>query len=125
MTAPRAVSLCIINHNGAEHLRGALLAVQEQDWSFSEILLIDNASDDASLEIARAICPKVELVCLPQNLGPGAARNAGFRMAKNDLVLFQDNDIRLCKETVAELANHLHTHQDALLVTPRSQCVQC
>jgi GT2 family glycosyltransferase len=119
MTAPPAVSLCIINHNGAEHLKKAFLAVQEQEWPFDEILLIDNASDDASLEIARAMRPTVELVCLPGNLGPGAARNAGFRVARNDLILFQDNDIRLCEETVAELAKHLHAHQSALLVTPR------
>jgi len=119
MSVPRAVSLCIINHNGAEHLKEAFLAVQEQEWPFAEILLIDNASNDASLEIARTMCPEAELVCLPQNLGPGAARNAGFRMAKNDLILFQDNDIRLCKETMAELMKHLHTHQSALLVAPR------
>lgn len=119
MTAPRAVSLCIINYNGAEHLRAAFLAVQEQEWPFAEILVIDNASKDASLEIARTMCPEAELVCLPQNLGPGAARNAGFRRAKNDFILFQDNDIRLCKETVAALTKHLHTHQCALLVTPR------
>ena len=119
MTAPPAVTLCIINHNGAEHLREAFRAVEAQDWPFAEILLIDNASDDSSLEVARVMCPKASLISLPRNLGPGAARNAGFRSAANDLILFQDNDVCLCKNTLDQLIKHLKNHWDALLVTPR------
>ena len=119
MTAQPAVTLCIINYNGAEHLKMAFRALKEQDWPFSEILLVDNASDDDSREVARDLYPEVNIVCLPSNLGPGAARNAGFREARNDLILFQDNDVRLCTQTVAELTKQLAMDRDALLVTPR------
>jgi GT2 family glycosyltransferase len=119
MSTRPAVTLCIINYNGAEHLKEAFRALQEQDWPFSEILLIDNASDDDSREVARDLCPEVNIVCLPSNLGPGAARNAGFHKARNDLILFQDNDVRLCTQTVAELTKQLALHLDTLLVTPR------
>lgn len=119
MTKQPAVTLCIINHNGVDHLKKAFLALQEQNWPFDEILLVDNASDDASLEVARTLCPEVNIERLPENLGPGVARNVGFRIARNDLIVFQDNDVRLCTNTVGELANHLQIHTDALLVAPR------
>ena len=50
MTQLPNVTLCIINHNGAEHLRAAFGAIRAQSWPFAEILLIDNASDDSSLD---------------------------------------------------------------------------
>jgi GT2 family glycosyltransferase len=114
-----AVTLCIINHNGAEHLRKAFHAVQAQSWVFSEVLLVDNASSDDSLEVARAMCPEARVIQLPRNLGPGAARNAGFTAAAHDLILFQDNDIRLDIDTAEQLVSHLQTWPDALAVAPR------
>lgn len=113
------VTLCIINHNGAAHLRTALQAVRAQDWPFAELLLIDNASEDDSPAVAHTLCPDARLVRLVKNLGPGAARNAGFRSAAHDLILFQDNDICLRKGTAAQLVRYLQSRPGALLVTPR------
>ena len=56
MTQLPNVTLCIINHNGAEHLRAAFGAIRAQSWPFAEILLIDNASDDSSLDVTVALC---------------------------------------------------------------------
>lgn len=119
MTAKPAVSLCIVNHNGAEHLQDALVAAREQSCLFAEILLIDNASEDDSLAIANALCPAIRIIQLPHNVGPGGARNAGFAAARNDLILFQDNDIRLETDTAARLIGRLEASPGALVVAPR------
>lgn len=112
------VTLCIINYNGAEHLRAALTALREQSWPFSEVLLVDNASQDHSIEVARALYSDVRILRLPSNLGPGAARNAGFSAARCDLILFQDNDVRLGVDTAAVLVRRLRL-SNALAVAPR------
>lgn len=125
MTATRPqVTLCIINFNGAAHLCRAFAALEAQDWEFAEVLIVDNASEDGSLAVVQERCPRARLVQLPQNLGPGAARNAGFAAAAHDLILFQDNDVRLNTGTVARLVDCLYQrngagHGQALAVAPR------
>lgn len=118
-TTTPAVTLCIINRNGAEHLRLALAAARAQSWPFAELLLIDNASEDDSLAAASAVCPSIRVVQLPRNLGPGGARNEGFRAARHDLILFQDNDVRLAADTAATLIGRLQACPGALAVAPR------
>ena len=119
MTASVGVTLCIINFNGAGHLAPAFAALQAQSWPFGELLLIDNASDDGSPALARRLCPAVRVIELPVNRGPAAARNAGFAAATHDLILFQDNDVRLGVETGARLVAHLAEHPECLAVAPR------
>ena len=119
MTGTEPVTLCIVNYDGAEHLHELFRALREQDWVFDEILLIDNASQDASLVVAREHCPSARVIRLPENRGPAAARNAGFRDASNDWILFLDNDVRLRRDTVRLLVEYLQTRPGTLLVTPR------
>lgn len=88
-------TLCIINHNGERYLADTLAAATSDDQPFGEILLVDNASTDGSLEIARERFPGVRIVQLAANRGPGAARNAGAREAAHDRILFIDNDVVL------------------------------
>jgi GT2 family glycosyltransferase len=118
MTEP-AVTLCIINYNGAAHLPRALDAVRRQSWSFAEVLVVDNASADGSAARARELCPCVKVLQLPENRGPGAARNAGFAAARHDMILFQDNDVRLQTDTAALLLEEMRAHAGTFVVAPR------
>jgi GT2 family glycosyltransferase len=119
VTETTAVTLCIINYNGAEHLKSALSAVRAQAWKFADVLLVDNASEDDSLDVAKSLYPSIRIVRLPRNAGPAGARNAGFEAADNDLIIFQDNDIQLEPDTAARLVRRLQGSPGALLVAPR------
>lgn len=118
MTSSPAVTWCVINHNGAEHLEQAFQALKNQSWQFAEILLVDNGSDDDSLRVA-SLFSGIKVIQLRKNQGPGAARNAGFTAAKYDLILFQDNDIRLGKNTTRQLVELLLSKPDSFAVAPR------
>lgn len=113
------VTLCIINCNGVRHLPAAFDAIRTQSCSFAEVLLIDDASDDDSLDVALKACPQLRIVQLARKGGPAAARNAGIAAATSDLILFQDNDVRLGFDTAARLVNHLRENSQALVVAPR------
>ena len=119
MTVPPNVSLCIVNYNGADRLAVVFRAIERQSWPFAEVLMVDNASGDASVETARELDAGVRVLRLPGNHGPGAARNAGFAAASHDLIVFQDNDVQLGADTVAHLVAHLDAHPEALAVAPR------
>jgi GT2 family glycosyltransferase len=61
----------------------------------------------------------VAVLPLPVNGGPAVARNAGFRAARHDLILFADNDVAIGPDTPALLATALAARPDALVAMPR------
>jgi len=88
----------MVNYNGERYLPESLGSVYSQKDRFKEILLIDNASEDRSLEIVRTRFPDVKITCLDRNRGPGRARNVALRAAACDLILFVDNDVSLAPD---------------------------
>jgi GT2 family glycosyltransferase len=117
MTAP-AITLCLVNFDGAHYLPKALDAAQPHA-QFSEILVVDNASTDGSVPLLRSEYPHVRILRLDTNRGPAGARNAAFAAAHSDLILFQDNDIQLTPDCTAYLLAALQQSPGALLVAPR------
>ena len=88
-----SLAVCVINHQGRDVLASTLAAVRAQRPPPAEIVLVDNASTDGGPDLVRASFPEVRVVRLPENRGPGPARDAGYRAVAADLVGFVDNDV--------------------------------
>jgi GT2 family glycosyltransferase len=112
------VTLCIINYNGLAYLQEAISNVQALSSKFNEILVVDNASTDASLAYLDTV-DEITVLALPCNTGPAGARNAGFLRAKHDVILFQDNDIRLTEGAFEALYETLQHDTKIALTMPR------
>jgi glycosyltransferase involved in cell wall biosynthesis len=97
----------MVNYNGAPYLEASLGSVFAQRAQFTEILLIDNASEDNRLEIVRRHFAGVRIVPLTCNRGPAAARNVGFQAATADRILFIDNDVSLAVRCADRLTRAL------------------
>ena len=67
-------------------------SVLRQSAPPAEILIVDDASDDESLDAATRMGSAVRTVRLPQNTGPAGARNAGWRAATQAYLAFLDAD---------------------------------
>ncbi len=119
MTVAAPITLCIINYNGEPYLQRTLLAAQRSSVRFAEVVLVDDASTDRSLELVRACYPEARIVTRERNGGPGAARNDGFRLATRDLILFADNDVELDPECAGRLRAELAARPGALVAMPR------
>jgi GT2 family glycosyltransferase len=117
MTPP--VTLCIINYNGERHLPRTMEAARRSALRFDEVLLVDDASPDRSVALVRECWPEVKILAQQTNGGPGAARNAGYRAARNELVLFIDNDVALTPECAGRLRSALLARPDAAAAMPR------
>ncbi len=93
----RSASVVIPNWNGRDLLEKYLpsvIAAMASNPS-NEILLVDNGSTDASADFVRERFPQVTVLALPRNLGFGGGSNAGFRAAKNDIVVLLNSDMRV------------------------------
>lgn len=87
--APR-VSVVICAFNAERTLEACLRSVEALRYPSYEIVLVNDGSQDATLDIARRH-PRVRIVSQP-NLGLSAARNAGVRAASGEIVAFTDAD---------------------------------
>jgi glycosyltransferase involved in cell wall biosynthesis len=86
-----SVSVILPVKNGALYLVESLRSVIEQDYPPLEILLFDNASTDATPEIARTFS-EVRYLRNDPELSIAATRNAGIRMARGALIGFASHD---------------------------------
>ena len=92
-TVKPAVSVVIPTYNRAHSIERSIQSVLRQTFADFELIIVDDGSTDGTQDLVRAIKdPRVRLVSMPQNGGPGAARNLGIREAVADWVAFQDSD---------------------------------
>ncbi len=93
MTAERLISVVVPNRNGAATIGRCLAAAFASDHRRFEVVVVDDASDDGSLEIIRGFPCK--LVRLERHAGVSRARNAGAAASSGELLLFIDADCLL------------------------------
>ncbi|PYT16716.1 MAG: glycosyl transferase [Acidobacteria bacterium] len=93
----KAASIVIPNWNGRDLLGKYLPSVISsiEAYPAGEVIVIDNGSTDGSAEFIRLNFPQVRLIALEKNLGFGGGSNAGFREARNDVVVLLNSDMRV------------------------------
>lgn len=111
---------CVVNHEGADKLSACLEGVRAQGDAIARVLVVDDASTDRGVALVRDRYPEMEVVELPVNRGPAAARNAGYRAADGARVLFVDNDVVLEPGCAARLARALDEDERAVIAMPRT-----
>ncbi len=99
MPEERFISVVIPNRNGAATIGRCLNAAFASDYGRFEVVVVDDGSEDSSIEVIRAFPCK--LVRLERHGGVSKARNAGARASSGELLVFIDNDCLLGRETLS------------------------
>ena len=100
------VAVCTVTWNSAPELPGCLESIGRLDHRPLEIVLVDNASRDGSLEVAKRHAPAgipFEAVALPENLGFAAGMNAAIARTEAPFVLTLNADARPAPDYVTRL----------------------
>ena len=126
MHAP--ISVIIPCFNAASFLERAVNSVLNQSYAPAQIILIDDASGDSSLDVMHHLKNKhpsanIQIDSMSQNSGPGAARNRGWELASEPWLAFLDADdawhpdkLRIQWEWISshldvQLVGHLHNQE--------------
>ena len=114
-------SVIIPCHNAAAYLDEAIGSVLAQDRPADEIIVIDDASSDSSLAVARkweALRPRLIRVFEADLRHPGRIRNIGAELASGDALLFLDADDVLGEDALRALLATVERNREAVAIGP-------
>lgn len=97
------VSVIIVSWNGLHWLKKNLKTFEKVTYKNYEIILVDNASTDGTVEWVKQRYPNVRILKLLKNEGFAEANNRGFEISKGKFVLFLNNDVEVTPSFISEL----------------------
>ena len=108
------LSIIIVNYNVKEFLQNLLHSVNKAAQDIShEIIIVDNGSDDGSVELIQQKFPDVKLIINEKNLGFGKANNIAMKQAAGEYFLLLNPDTLLSEDTLKEMMSFLKKQPDA------------
>lgn len=113
------LAVVVVNYNTRNLLRACLASVVERAASIPlELVVVDNASVDGSVDAVRKDFPQVVVIANQENRGFGAACNQAIRRTASPLVLLLNSDARLTPQALSAL-------RDCMIQHPRCGAAGC
>ena len=107
------LSVIIVNYNVKEFLQNLLHSIEKSSSNISkEIIVIDNASDDGSVEVIKEKFPSIKLIENKINFGFGRANNQGLAISKGKYILFINPDCIVSEDTVINMISFFESHTE-------------
>lgn len=106
------VSVIVPVYNRVRFLTFCLESLVLQNYSNYEIIVVDDASQDGSVEIAKRF--PVKCVQLKNNMGSAHARNVGVRLASGEYLAFIDSDCCAKRDWISKMVGYLEQIPDCV-----------
>lgn len=110
------VSAVIVNYNPGENLIKCVKSVSE---SVREIIIVDNASSDGSLERILNLYPSIKLIKNEENEGFSRGANIGILNSKYEYLLIMNPDVFIEKNSIHLLTKCLEEEEGVGIVSPK------
>ncbi len=111
------VSVIIVAWNVRNFLQNCLESIyKETEGVEFEVIYVDNASEDKSVEMVREHFPEANIIQNTQNKGFVVANNQGIEAAKGRYVLLLNSDTVILDNAIAKTIEFADTHPEAAVV---------
>lgn len=105
------LSIIIVNYNAGPFLSRNLSSIKKFLANLPhEVIVVDNASSDASVQLLKEHFPEVRLIENKRNLGFAAAVNQGIRQSIGEFVLWLNPDSELLDANLSQVIQYLRIH---------------
>lgn len=100
------LSIIIVNYNVKDFLQSLLLSLNKALKNITnEIIIVDNASTDGSVELIKNNFQNIILIANKENLGFSKANNQGLKISKGKYLLLINPDTIVSEDTISEMIN--------------------
>ncbi|MBI2252241.1 MAG: glycosyltransferase family 2 protein [Armatimonadetes bacterium] len=114
------LSVIIVNWNAKDTLESCLNSLKEDLAGIkNEIFVVDNNSQDGSINLIKEKFHEVNLIENKENLGFSKANNQALRISKGEFILILNPDTFIFKGTIKKLINFIKINTHAGMVGPK------
>jgi len=113
------ISIIIVNYNGQSFLADCLESVFRSDYPNFEVILVDNCSNDESINIVKNKFNDIKIIINKKNLGFAKANNIGIKQADGEAYLLLNNDTIIHPELITKLSSELFSSKNIGIVGPK------
>lgn len=120
------LSIVVLTWNGQDLLLDCLRSLDREVRARAdsgriecEVIVVDNGSNDGTVEAVRERFPWAELVALPRNVGFAAGNNAGLQKARGRVIVLLNNDTLALPDGLERCVRFLEAHPDVGVVGPQ------
>ena len=113
------ISVIIVNWNGLKWLKPCLDSLYNQTYKNFEIIFVDNASTDKSVELIEKNYPQAIIIKNKENLGFAEANNMGLKNARGKFIFLLNNDTVLEKNCLEILLKTIKKIPNAGILQPK------
>ncbi|MHC5719305.1 MAG: glycosyltransferase family 2 protein, partial [Nostoc sp.] len=115
-----SVSIILVNYNGAGILADCLNSIEKFiDIPNYEIIVVDNASSDGSVELIAEQFPEVSLLKQAKNSGFGTGNNAGAKLASGEFLFLLNTDTVLNSNILPHLIELMEADPQVGIIGPK------
>lgn len=104
------ISIIMPMYNSEAYLKEAISSCLNQTYRNIELLIIDDGSQDKSIDIVKELMlsdSRIKLFTTPSNQGPAVARNIGLDNAHGDYITFLDSDDFIVQDKLEKQFNYM------------------
>ncbi len=114
------LSIVVLSWNTRDLLRACLASLRAAEQPEpTEVIVVDNASDDGSADMVAAEFPEVVLLCNAENQGFARGCNQGMELSTGEYVLLLNSDTEVRGRVLVRLVEFLDAHREYGAAAPR------
>ncbi len=102
------ISVVIVTYNAAKYIDACLTSVLTSSWKPLEIIVVDNASTDNSLEKLKKFKQKITLYALTENIGYTGGNNYAAARAQGKYAFFLNPDTKVTSDVFGPLVSAIN-----------------
>lgn len=114
------ISIIIVNWNTKELLLKCVSSIEQEINQYKvEIIVVDNASNDGSVQALKDFYPHVKLIQNKENLGFAKANNIGIKSSSGKYVCLANSDVELRDDCLFRMYDYMDKHQQIAVLGPK------
>ncbi|MCX7832909.1 MAG: glycosyltransferase family 2 protein, partial [Ignavibacteria bacterium] len=113
---PKELSIIIVNYNTTEFIKNCINSIKSNiNQKDFEIIVVDNNSDDRSIESLTDEYPDVKFIWQNSNRGFGAGCNIGIKNSESQYILLLNPDIEVKTNAIEILLQYIKSHHEVAI----------
>lgn len=115
------VSVCILSFKGKDVVENCLSSVYEYSKDLNkEVIVVDNNSNDGTVEMIKAQFPSVKLIVNDRNMYFTKPFNEMARVAQGKYIMILNQDVQFIEDTLSRLVTYMEQNMDVGGVASKS-----